>query len=49
MALARVCFALAAYFGLARNVMWPGPACSTVATPVISISPEPANGNPGFG
>src|SRR5713226_8133774 len=38
---ARVVLAAAAYFGLARNVIWPGRASSIPATPVISVSGEP--------
>src|SRR5579871_304238 len=42
MALAFVCFTLGAYFGLARKVRCPGPACSMPATPEISNSPSPS-------
>ena len=47
-ALARVCFTLGAYFGFARKVSWPGPACSMPATPEISISPSPASSQPSW-
>src|SRR5579863_7845690 len=33
--------AAAPYFGLATKVIWPGPASSIPATPVISVSGEP--------
>jgi hypothetical protein len=46
MALARVCFTLGAYFGLARKVSSPGDACSIPATPLISLSPSPINSQP---
>ena len=46
MAAALVCFTLGAYFGLARKVRCPGPACSMPATPVISSSPSPSRRQP---
>src|SRR5438552_14891365 len=45
-ALALVCFTLAPYLGLARNVRWPWTACSTPRTPEISRSSSPCRRQP---
>src|SRR4051794_41418151 len=45
-AAARVSFTFGAYFMLARNVTSPGPAFSSVETPVIGMEGSPVNSQP---